>query len=78
VIKIDKYFVQKIGQKKSELVIGLLIDLARKMQIDVIAEGVETQAQLEFLLRSGCSVIQGFYYAKPLSEQEIYLYFTQT
>ena len=71
VIKIDKYFVQQIGHKKAELVIELLIDLGQKMHIEVIAEGVETKSQLDYLLRKNCSVIQGFYYAKPMSEEQI-------
>ena len=71
VIKIDKYFVQQIGHKKAELVIELLIDLGQKMQIEVIAEGVETRPQLDYLLSKGCSVIQGFYYAKPMPDKEM-------
>ena len=71
VIKIDKYFVQKIGHKNAELVIELLIDLGQKMHIEVIAEGVEAQSQLDYLLSKGCSIIQGFYYAKPMSEEQI-------
>jgi diguanylate cyclase (GGDEF)-like protein len=74
VIKIDKYFVQQIGHKKAELVIELLIDLGQKMHIEVIAEGVETKSQLDYLLRKNCSVIQGFYYAKPMSDIEIFDY----
>jgi EAL domain-containing protein (putative c-di-GMP-specific phosphodiesterase class I) len=43
-----------------------LIELAKKLRLHVVAEGVETAAQHEFLLRTGCDEIQGYYFAKPL------------
>ncbi len=68
VIKIDKNFVQDLETSKSdqELVIATIL-MAHALDLKVIAEGVETEAQLKFLTENGCDVIQGYYYSPPLS-----------
>ena len=48
-----------------------LIALAKSMRIDVLAEGVETEAQIEFLSKEGCNLIQGFLFSHPKSAFEI-------
>ncbi|GAA0180055.1 hypothetical protein SH2C18_28150 [Clostridium sediminicola] len=71
-IKIDKTFIDGIGknQKDEKLVQGLL-SLADSLDIDIIAEGVETREQIEFLSKFGCKFIQGYYYYKPMEISEI-------
>jgi EAL domain-containing protein (putative c-di-GMP-specific phosphodiesterase class I) len=67
-IKLDRALVQRLPHDKAtrKLVKGLL-DLARSMDIEVVGEGIETAAQHEYLLRSGCEFAQGFAYAKPMT-----------
>lgn len=71
-IKIDKSFIDRIQNSKKELiVIKNIVRLARELELDVIAEGVETNEQLNCLRRIGCNKIQGFIFAKPVSPNEI-------
>jgi len=70
-IKIDRSFIIDIGKnKKTEAVISGIIMLAKIMNLDVIAEGVETAEQADFLILKGCSDIQGFLYSRPLPEEQ--------
>ena len=65
VLKLDKSFVDDIGDERSEKIISNIIYLAHSLQIEVTAEGVETKAQFEFLRDVGCDYIQGYYFGKP-------------
>lgn len=70
-IKLDMGFIRKIGiQKKAEIIIKSTIDLSHSLGATVTAEGVETEEQLSFLRDAGCDHIQGFYFHKPLPEEE--------
>ena len=71
IIKIDRSFIDRIAKDtKSKILISAVIDLAAKLDIEVIAEGVESETQLAFLRENHCYNIQGFYYspAIPISE----------
>lgn len=65
VLKLDKSFVDDIGDERSEKIISNIIYLAHSLQIEVIAEGVETEAQFVFLQSVGCDYIQGYYFGRP-------------
>ena len=67
-IKIAKPFVSGIhkGQKDAAIV-SSIIDLSRRIGVKVIAEGVETRSEYDFLHREGCDEIQGYYYHRPLN-----------
>jgi EAL domain-containing protein (putative c-di-GMP-specific phosphodiesterase class I) len=54
---------------RNAAVVKTAIRLARELQIEVIAEGVETEAQARFLLREGCDSAQGFYYSRPVNAE---------
>lgn len=70
-IKIDRSFIKGINKTKdSNNIISAIISLARNLEINVIAEGVETQEQLEFLINQKCNEIQGFLFSKPLPAHE--------
>ncbi len=70
-IKIDRSFVRDItGDPGSAAIAGTIISLARNLDLRVIAEGVETEGQLEFLISHGCDEIQGFYFSYPLTADE--------
>lgn len=71
-IKIDKSFVTRIDTSKKEAAIAeAIIHLAHTIDIKVTAEGVENQAQFDFLKNHACDEIQGFYYSEPLSSEEL-------
>jgi EAL domain-containing protein (putative c-di-GMP-specific phosphodiesterase class I) len=66
-IKIDQSFVRDISTDPADaLMVKTIIDLARNFRLHVIAEGVETPAQLAFLQLHGCGAYQGYLFSKPL------------
>lgn len=70
-IKIDRSFVVSSGTSKGDALLEAIIKLARSNNIDVTAEGVESQEQFEFLRRLGCHEAQGYYLSSPLSVAEL-------
>lgn len=69
VIKLDKEFLSVNPENQKEnIIISSVIDMAKKLKIKTVAEGVETKLQCEMLKRIGCDIAQGFYYAKPMHE----------
>lgn len=71
-LKIDKSFVTGLGQgKKDEAIVAAIIVLAKNLGLEVIAEGVETEAQLDFLRRQGACLIQGYHVSPPLPAKEV-------
>ena len=67
VLKIDQSFVQEIGSSADgERIIDAIISLAKSLRLETVAEGVETPAQLNYLLDHGCHVAQGFLLGKPM------------
>lgn len=71
-IKIDMSFVQGIEvSAKDAAIVKAIIVLAKSMKLRVIAEGVETQKQLSFLMKHACNEIQGYYYYKPMPAEQV-------
>lgn len=70
-LKIDRSFVDEIDNGKGDLFAQTIVELARKLGIGTVAEGVETQAQLERLRELGCNTAQGFFYAYPMPASEL-------
>ncbi|GBE41615.1 cyclic di-GMP phosphodiesterase Gmr [bacterium BMS3Bbin09] len=67
VLKIDRSFIARIGSNGDNLeIVKAIVTLAHSLDMKVIAEGVETEEQLEKLKKLGCEYIQGFFYSKPL------------
>lgn len=78
-IKIDRSFIIGIGNKRSdEEIILATIALAKNLDMQVVAEGVETAEQLAFLRKAGADYIQGYYFARPMFEPELVNYIQQT
>lgn len=70
-IKIDKDFLDnEISTEKGKIVVNHTIDMAKDLNLQVIAEGVETKEHVEFLKNSRCDVAQGYYFAKPMPLDE--------
>lgn len=67
VVKLDRsFFVDAIDVKRERTVITSVIEMAKKLEISTVAEGVEDKAQIDFLKELGCDIVQGYYYAKPM------------
>lgn len=71
-LKIDRTFVQGIEESgRGGAISNLIIGLGRHLGLEVVAEGVETEAQLEFLRTSGCDIAQGYLYARPETPEKL-------
>ena len=71
-IKIDMNFIHGIGKSRiDEAIILSLISLSKELNIEIIAEGVETEEQLNFLTANGCNMIQGFYFFSALPVETV-------
>ena len=72
VIKLDMRFIQQLDKnEKSKIILTELANMANGLGIDVVAEGVETKEQAEFLTEIGCAKLQGYYFCKALPLEEI-------
>ena len=72
VLKMDKAFIRNIqpGNKEMKLV-ELVLDIAKNLGVPVVAEGVETEEELNMLKAAGCDIIQGYYFSKPIPPSEM-------
>ena len=61
---------------KSEFIIEKIIELAHMLNLEVVAEGVETKNQLHYLEKVNCDIIQGYYFSKPLGFDKLVKGFT--
>jgi len=77
ILKLDMSFMQQFGDKKRSLVLESCIELAKKLGFETVSEGVEIKEQTVELKRLGVDMIQGFYYSKPLPEDEFENYMMQ-
>ena len=70
-MKLDMGFVRKLGvDKKNNNILLSLVELAHRLNMKVVAEGVETEEQAEFLPGYGCDYLQGFYFSRPMPEAQ--------
>jgi diguanylate cyclase (GGDEF)-like protein len=69
-LKMDKSFIDHVTDDEEDASFArMVIGIAKSMNLDLIAEGVESESQLQFLRDEGCRLIQGFYFSKPLSAE---------
>ena len=77
-LKIDKSFVDRITtDDNTAKIINSIIHMAHNLDMEVVAEGVETEQQLAFLRKNGCDLIQGFIFSQPLPEPEAVSFLTR-
>ncbi|GGN93699.1 putative bifunctional diguanylate cyclase/phosphodiesterase [Saccharibacillus kuerlensis] len=71
ILKIDQSFVKNSDLTSKQALIVGIIGIARLLDLEVVAEGVETVEQAEFLLSRGCTLMQGYYYGRPMPPEEV-------
>jgi len=74
VLKIDKYFIDKIGDPKNKSLLRAMIIIAKELSLESVAEGIETKEQLEILKEMKVDTIQGWYYQKAVPIEEFIKY----
>jgi diguanylate cyclase (GGDEF)-like protein len=70
-LSIDRFFVQQIGNENNDLIIKAIIAIAKELKFNVVAEGIETEQQRDFLVNAGCFEGQGYYFYPPLSITDV-------
>ncbi|WP_309492193.1 EAL domain-containing protein [Paenibacillus anseongensis] len=71
-LKIDRSFIRDITENNNDkAIVATIISMAQHLNMDVIAEGIETKEQLDILMDNDCKKIQGYYYSKPLPAQDV-------
>jgi EAL domain-containing protein (putative c-di-GMP-specific phosphodiesterase class I) len=74
-IKIDKSFVQNINSsKEAKAIVSTIINLCKSLNLNVIAEGIESKLELDYLRSNQCDIGQGYYFSKPVTIVEIEKY----
>ena len=68
-LKLDRFFISRIGDPKAEIILASTIAMAKALELEVVAEGVENREQIRFLLKHGCCYAQGYYYSRPLTKE---------
>lgn len=74
ILKLDAEFFRGEGnENRGDIVVSEAISLAKKLEMKIVAEGIEKKEQVDFLAERGCDMIQGYYYAKPMPVNEFEL-----
>jgi len=74
VLKLDRSFVQNVSHNEKDIqLVALIIGIAQKLNVPVVAEGVETESQLQLLKQLGCTLVQGYYFSRPLLPSDLEL-----
>lgn len=77
-LKIDRSFITEVTENPDdEAIVSTIIAMSKSLHLSVIAEGVETEAQLQLLMEKGCHLIQGYLLGRPVSADQIEAQFTQ-
>jgi len=74
-VKIDKAFVSNLPDYSNEALCKAILGMAKALNLHVVAEGIETEYQQNFLREAGCDFAQGYYFAKPMSKDDFISYY---
>lgn len=77
-LKIDRFFIQNIENPHYAVIVSSIVALAQALRLKVIAEGVETDAQLAILRKYGCHAMQGYFHSQPLLAQDMATHLQQS
>ena len=70
-LKIDRSFVQELPDSESSVgLVKAIVSMGSSLGMKIVSEGVETKQQADFLIAEGCSIFQGYLYAKPMAEAD--------
>ena len=73
VIKLDRKFIENMTvSNKGRMILEQVVSMADKLELGLLAEGVETKEQTELLQSIGCDQVQGYYYAKPMPAEDFF------
>ena len=77
-LKIDKSFIFELDDEKNDKsIVKTILDIARNLGLSVVAEGVETISQKDFLINEKCDIFQGYHYSKPINKKEFELFISK-
>ncbi len=75
-LKIDKSFISELNDSsEGTSMVKTILNIAKNLNLKIVAEGVETHQQKEFLIKEECSILQGYYFSKPLTKDMFEEYF---
>ena len=70
-LKIDKSFVSELGTEDDDgAIVRTILDIAKNLNLNIVAEGVENLGQKEFLIENKCDILQGFHFARPMNKNQ--------
>jgi diguanylate cyclase (GGDEF)-like protein/PAS domain S-box-containing protein len=69
-LKVDRKFISNLKDEKARLIAGAVVQLAKSLELQAVAEGIETEAQLRWAKEVGCALAQGYLFAKPMPLEE--------
>lgn len=71
-LKIAQTFMRSVGEDpQSAAIASMVVDLCRQLDLEIVAEGIETEAQRDFLLDRGCIIAQGYLFCRPKAAPEV-------
>jgi diguanylate cyclase (GGDEF)-like protein/PAS domain S-box-containing protein len=77
-LKIDKSFVEKVdGNKDNSIIASSVLALGKSLELTVVAEGVETEEQVNFFKTNNCDEMQGYFFGKPMTNEDFLKYYTE-
>ena len=65
-LKVDMSFVRNLDQERSRNLVAAIVQMGKSLNMEIVAEGVETVLQRQLLTNLGCEIIQGYFYSKPI------------
>lgn len=70
-LKIDRSFISSIqSSEDSNSIVSAIVAMAKDMNMEIVAEGVENEVQLNYIRSLGCPIVQGYYFAKPMKTED--------